>query len=67
MAGNLGARIRILRQQRGMAPASLAQAAGVTRSWLSRLERGLIPEPDVTELQRLAHALTVPLTDLLRA
>ena len=65
MAGELGSRIRALREARGCTRIQLAWAADVPRTWLSRLERGYIPHPDRAALGRLAAALGVAVEDLL--
>ena len=65
MASEIGSRVRVLRQSRGLTPAQVARAADVTRVWLSRLERGYIADPAPTALARVAQALSVPLPELL--
>ena len=61
----LGSRIRALRLARGLTPMHVARAAGVTREWLSRLERGRVPHPHAGTLARVAAALGLTLPDLL--
>ena len=61
----LGGRVRAVRQARGLTPMQVARAAGVTRVWLSRLERGRVPHPDTGTLVRLAEAMGLTLSDLL--
>ena len=61
----LGGRVRALRQARGLTPMQVARAAGVTRVWLSRLERGRVPHPDTGTLTRLAEAMGLTPSDLL--
>lgn len=52
----LGARIRHLRQLRGMTLRELAGSAGVTESFLSQVERGLA-SPSISSLRRIATSL----------
>ena len=54
----LGRRVRTLRLSRGMSQEQLALDAGMKRSYLSELERGL-RNPSVRALGRLADALDV--------
>ena len=65
MSTELGDRIRNLRQLRGLTPKALARAAGVTREWLSRVERGVITDPEPIAIDRVAAALGVPHAELL--
>lgn len=44
----------------------LAQAAGMTRAYLHRLIDGRIGKPGLSTLQRLAHALQIPVASLVR-
>ena len=52
----LGARIRQLRQTRGLTLRDLAERAGVTESFLSQVERGLA-SPSISSLRRIASSL----------
>jgi transcriptional regulator with XRE-family HTH domain len=61
----LGKRIRLLRLTRELSQAELAEAAGMSRSFISLIEHGT-HGVDVVRLLRLAAALGVPLEDLLR-
>ena len=61
---SIGAKVRELRGDRSQE--SLAFAAGVSVSTLSRIERGL-HKPEITTLQRLASALEVDLIELVAA
>jgi transcriptional regulator with XRE-family HTH domain len=62
---NIAARVTALREARGWSQADLAYAAGVTRSYLSRLEGGEYREPSVWKLQLIAHALGLTVNDLI--
>ena len=59
----LGERIRILRLAKRWSQERLAAAAGVSRVFLSALERG-VHAPNVLVLYRVAQALQVPLAEL---
>jgi transcriptional regulator with XRE-family HTH domain len=59
----LGRVIASLRERRGLSQEALAEAAGITQSTLSRMERGQA-QPDAYTLRRLAEALGVSVADL---
>lgn len=50
--------LRKFRVERGISQENLAVDAGIDRTYVSRLERGL-ENPTVAVLERLAHALTI--------
>jgi transcriptional regulator with XRE-family HTH domain len=60
----MGKRVRVLRVTREMTQDELAAAAGMSRSFLSLIEHGS-HGVDVVRLLRLAHALEIPLAELL--
>jgi transcriptional regulator with XRE-family HTH domain len=57
--------VRQRRQALGLSQTELADAAGVTRSWLAQVETGGIPDPGTDRLMKLAGVLGVPFMDLL--
>jgi transcriptional regulator with XRE-family HTH domain len=59
----LGGRIRAARVHRGVSAAELAAAAGVSKSLVSQIERG-IAAPSIDTVRRLASALQVPVFSL---
>ena len=61
----LANRIKALREQRGLSQEALAAKAGVSRGYLARLETGR-HDPTVGTVEKLAKALRVKLTDLLK-
>ena len=61
----LAKRIKGLREQQGLSQEALAAKAGVSRGYLARLEIGR-HDPTVGTVERLAKALRVKLTDLLK-
>jgi transcriptional regulator with XRE-family HTH domain len=57
--GQLGRRIRALRTERGLTLTGLAALVGITRSFLSSVERG-VAYPSILVLRSIASALEVP-------
>lgn len=60
----LARHIRCWRFTQGLSQEQLAEISGMHRTYISALERGRI-NPGLDALERLAHALSVPLSDLL--
>lgn len=60
----IGARLRALRRWRGMSLDEVAGLAGISKSFLSRAERGLRPLDRRSHIAGLANALRVSETDL---
>ena len=58
-----GRALRELRQQKEMSQEQLAEAAGLDRSFVSLVERG-IQSPNIVVLLKIAEVLKVPATDL---
>ena len=54
--GQFGAEIRRLRDSAGMSQAELAEAAGVSRRWVGRLERGH-ERAELANIMRVVRAL----------
>ena len=59
----LGARIRYLRQQKGLSIEDLSLEADINRNYLGDLERGL-RNPTLIILNKIAKALDIDLTTL---
>lgn len=59
----VGARIRVLRQQRGISQEQLAFKAGITPSYLGQCERGE-KSPTIDSIDKVAKALNVTLEEL---
>ncbi len=53
------------RTELGMTQAGLAQKVGVTKQYITMLERGKHRTPSLPTLRKLAKALGVPVTELL--
>ncbi|MBX3350121.1 MAG: helix-turn-helix transcriptional regulator [Nitrospira sp.] len=58
MASGLAKRLKQLRTERGLTQAALAKRAGVTLSYVGRLEIGM-HDPQLSSLRKLARALKV--------
>jgi transcriptional regulator with XRE-family HTH domain len=57
-------RLRMLRRRRGLTQEALAAKAGLSRTYLARLETAR-QDPTLSTLVKLAKALGVPVTTLL--
>lgn len=57
----VGLQIHTLRSAAGMTASALATASGVSRSMLSRIERGLV-SPSIEVLEKISQALDVPMS-----
>jgi transcriptional regulator with XRE-family HTH domain len=64
LADHLGQNIASLRKRRNWTQSQLAERIGVDTETISRFERGATL-PSLLTLERLAHALKVPLAELL--
>ncbi|MBE0698614.1 MAG: helix-turn-helix domain-containing protein [Anaerolineaceae bacterium] len=62
---DVGKRLRILREERGISMRALARRSGLSANALSMIERGLT-SPSVSTLNKLATALEVPITAFFR-
>lgn len=60
----MATRIKALREQRGMTQEQLAEKAGVSRTYLARLETAR-QDPTLSTLEKLAKALGVKATRLI--
>jgi transcriptional regulator with XRE-family HTH domain/quinol monooxygenase YgiN len=61
---SFGQRIAVFRRRRGMSQRTLAHAVGRSESWMSQVERDILPVGRLSVLQRLADALGVSIYDL---
>lgn len=59
---NVGHRLRVFRERQGLSLRALAERCGLSINAISRIERGE-NSPTVSSLNRLADALSVPITD----
>lgn len=62
---DVGLRLRVLREERGVSMRSLARRSGLSANALSMIERGLT-SPSVSTLTKLANALEVPIMAFFR-
>ena len=58
-AKRLGEQIKHLREQRGLSQTALAEAAGLSRAYIAKLEAGDRASPSMPVLERIAKALGV--------
>lgn len=63
---DVGERLRILREERGLSMRSLARESGLSTNALSMIERGRT-SPSVSTLSKLANALGTPITAFFRS
>lgn len=63
----LGIWVRQTRQQQGLSQRELADAAGLSRSYVCDIERGRGSEPSLNTLDKLAGALGASRSDLMKA
>ncbi len=57
--------LREVRQERGLSQEELADRAGLHRTYISQVERGL-KSPSLRSLEQIAQALDLPASALLR-
>lgn len=63
----IGERLRELRQEKGYSISELAELAGVSKSYLSYIERDVQKNPSVQFLRKIASTLEAEVEDLLGA
>jgi transcriptional regulator with XRE-family HTH domain len=63
LALRFGARVRVLRLKRGLSQEALAEEAGIHRTYIGGIERGL-RNPALKNINALARALRVTLSEL---
>jgi transcriptional regulator with XRE-family HTH domain len=64
-AALIGKRIRLLRIERKLHQNDIAEASGISRSHLSKIESGKVENPGLLTLERIAKALKVSISLLL--
>lgn len=65
--GYIGERIASLRRSRNISLPELAKQSGVSKGYLSQLENGIITNPSVDTISKVAGALNISLAELLEA
>jgi transcriptional regulator with XRE-family HTH domain len=63
---SFGAMLKRLREERGLTQEALAKKARVHRVYVAQLETGAKDNPSLAVAQRIARALGVAVTDLLK-
>jgi XRE family transcriptional regulator of biofilm formation len=61
----IGERIQMLRKRKGLSLTELSQRAGVAKSYLSSIERGLQQNPSIQFLEKVGAVLNVTVEDFL--
>ncbi len=62
----IGKMLKHLRERKGMTQVQLAEKANLTQGYLAKLESDVKRNPSLDILQRIAKALRVEVTELLR-
>ena len=62
---SIGHRIKKIRTQRNLSLSELAESAGVAKSYLSNVERGIQSNPSIQFIEKMAATLKVPVHSLL--
>lgn len=61
----IGRRVLAARELLRLSQGDFADKARLSRAYISRLERGLIPNPTITDLAQVAEAARVPISRLM--
>lgn len=62
---NIGQRIKRIRTQKNKSLSELADAAGVAKSYLSNVERGIQSNPSIQFVEKIAQTLNVSVPSIL--
>ncbi|WP_226581217.1 helix-turn-helix domain-containing protein [Halobacillus litoralis] len=62
---SIGEKIRVLRTGKGYSVNEFAKRSGVSKSYISNIERGVQKNPSLIVMGKLAKTLGVPLEELL--
>lgn len=62
---SIGQRIKKIRTQRNLSLSELAESAGVAKSYLSNVERGIQNNPSIQFIEKMADTLKVSVHSLL--
>lgn len=63
----IGERIQMLRKRKGLSLTELSQRAGVAKSYLSSIERGLQQNPSIQFLEKIGEVLNVPVEEFVNS
>ncbi|MHA6485261.1 helix-turn-helix domain-containing protein [Paenibacillus sp. strain BS8-2] len=61
----IGERIQMFRKRKGFSLTELSQRAGVAKSYLSSIERGLQQNPSIQFLEKIGEVLNVPVEEFI--
>ncbi|WP_141504038.1 helix-turn-helix domain-containing protein [Paenibacillus luteus] len=61
----IGERIQMLRKRKGLSLTELSQRAGVAKSYLSSIERGLQQNPSIQFLEKVGAVLNVTVEEII--
>ncbi|MBO8157930.1 MAG: helix-turn-helix domain-containing protein [Bacillaceae bacterium] len=62
----IGEKIKELREQKNMSLTELAKRAGIAKSYLSSIERGIQKNPSIQKLEKIAKVLDIDLHQLIQ-
>lgn len=63
---NVGERIKKIRESKGIKQVWVARQTGLNRTYLYQLERGIIKNPSMETLNKIAKALEISLSELIK-
>jgi XRE family transcriptional regulator of biofilm formation len=62
---SIGLRIKAIRTKKRLSLSELAESAGVAKSYLSNVERGIQSNPSIQFIEKMASTLGVPINSIL--
>lgn len=62
-----GGKIRIIREEKGMTLNELAFQSGVSKSYISYIERGMQKNPSISVLEKISVALGIEFIELIES
>ena len=62
-----GGNIRIIREEKGMTLNELATLSGVSKSYISYIERGMQKNPSISVLEKISTALGIEFIELIES
>lgn len=65
ITGDLGFALKYYRTKRGLSLSQLSEITGISKSYISRIEKGERKSPSVTLLYEMAKGLNIPMENLL--
>lgn len=61
---NMGLKLKLKRVEKGFKQGELAEKAGISRYYLSALERGKATNPSIPMMKKISKALETPVQEL---